>query len=88
MTDDVNVKFGATTGDLDSGIAHVKDKIAEVGAAGKEFAESMKAVGEAILAAFAVEKIVQFVEKMAELGTQTERTGPADSRTGLVSPHW
>jgi hypothetical protein len=74
MTDDVNVKFGAETADLDSGIAHVKDKIAEVGAAGKEFASSIKEVGEAVVAAFAVEKISQFFEKMAELGTQTERT--------------
>jgi hypothetical protein len=34
MTDDVNVQFGATTADLDSGIAHVKDKLAEIGVVG------------------------------------------------------
>jgi hypothetical protein len=71
---DVSVKFGAEIGGFAAATQEVKDKITQVASTAKEFASGMKEVGEALLAAFAVEKIVQFVEKMAELGTQTERT--------------
>ena len=65
--DNINVKFGASTGELESGIDAVKDKLKEV--------------GEAVVAAFAVDKLAEFAAEMAEIGQQMERMA---AMTGLA----
>lgn len=74
---DVSVKFGASTADFNAGVDQVKEKLAEVGESGEGLAgsfEKMKSAAEAFISAFAIEKVIEFVHHIAELGEQIERT--------------
>lgn len=73
MADDVTVTFAASIEKLLEGInggtAAIKGFAHQV----EEVTGSVGKVGAALAEAFAVEKIVEFVSRMAELGEQTER---------------
>jgi len=74
MTDDVQVKFGASINGLLDGVAESKEAIEGlseyVNSIGKSFTELAEAIG----VAFAVDKIGEFENKFAELGEQIDRT--------------
>lgn len=72
--EDVSVKFGGDTADAHSAIDGLKDKLEGFSEPIAGLIGSFSELGEAFVAAFAVEKIAEFFEHMAELGTQTERT--------------
>src|ERR1035437_4437076 len=74
MTDDVNVKFGADTASASAAIKQLQGSLEQISAPISELMSAFNEFKEAFVAAFAVEKISEFVEKMAELGTATERT--------------
>ena len=80
MADDVQVKFGAEISDLQAGINSIKDSFAGLSGFTQGMMESFTGIGEAIGAAFAGDKIIDFAEKMGELGEQVERTS---AMTGL-----
>ena len=67
---DVDVRFGATIEGFTAGVKQVESQIRELSAPLAEVQESLSAMGEALIAAFAIEKIVDFTKEMAELGEQ------------------
>jgi hypothetical protein len=73
MSDDVEVRFGASTGDLNSGVDNVKDKLKEVGDAGDLLKSKLGDVATAIAGAFSVVKIAEFVGGLGEAAEQIER---------------
>lgn len=73
MSDDVEVRFGGVVEGLMSAIAKATEGIESMAAPIKAVSASLGELGEAVVAAFAVEKIGQFIEKFAELGIQTQR---------------
>lgn len=72
--DDVEVKFGASLEGLQAGIEEAKERIEGLSGPISEIAQSFGELAEAVIAAFAFEKIGEFAEHMGELGEQTERT--------------
>lgn len=74
MADDVSVTFGASIDRLIAGISSATDAVKDFARGVEEIKGTAETVAEALAAAFAVEKIAQFVEKMAALGEQAERT--------------
>ena len=74
MADDVQVRFGASIGELISGIDRVKELIESVGAPVKALSGLFEGIGTAITAGFGIERVMAFYELMAELGERTERT--------------
>lgn len=72
--DDVSVQFGAAIGGLLSGVDQVKDAITSITAPVQAIAQSFAALGEAVIVAFAVERIASFIDSMADLGEQITRT--------------
>ncbi len=74
MADDVQVRFGASIGELISGIDRVKELIESVGAPVKALSGLFEGIGTAITAGFGIERVMAFYESMAELGERTERT--------------
>lgn len=74
MADDVQVRFGASIGELISGVDQVKESILSIAEPVLKVKEAIFGLGEAFAAAFGVEKVAEFYEKMAELGERTEVT--------------
>ncbi len=74
MADDVSVVFGASIDKLIAGVEQAKGAIESVKDSTDKVSEGAKSLLEGLLAAFSVEGISAFIEKMATLGTQTERT--------------
>ena len=72
--EDVSVRFGAAVEGLVNGVDEVKEKIESVTGPIGEVMSAFKELGEVIIAALAVEKIVEMISEMAELGEQIERT--------------
>src|SRR5579871_3542540 len=71
--DDVSVRFGAVVAGAIAGIKQVSEEIEAMTAPLRQLQTAFKEAGEALLAAFAVEKISEFVEHMAEMGEEVER---------------
>lgn len=74
MVDDVSVTFGASIEKLIAGIDKATDAVKGFAKPFEELQSNFALIGEAIAAAFAVERIAAFFENMAELGVQTQRT--------------
>jgi hypothetical protein len=74
MVDDVDVKFGGTTDGLKQATHEAKDRIESVKESVDKVTESAKRLLEAFGIAFTVDKTLEFIDKMAELGETTERT--------------
>jgi len=76
MADDteLNVKFGATTGEVKAGAQDVKAQIASITESVGGLKDAFAGLAEGIIAAFSIEKISQFVDGMAELAVQTQKT--------------
>src|ERR1700683_3886772 len=71
--DDVELRFGASLEGLQAGIEAAKEQVEGLSGPISEIASSFKELGEALVAALAIEKIADFAEEMGELGEQTER---------------
>jgi hypothetical protein len=71
---DVNVKFSAQIGELKSGIEEAKRSLQSITEPISGIMDSFKGLGEALIAALAVEKVAEFMDKFAEMGEQIERT--------------
>jgi hypothetical protein len=71
--DNIQVQFGAQTGDLDSGVDHAKDKIAEISDPVDSIIDKFGEIAAAIAAAFTVDKIAEFIKGTAEAAEQIER---------------
>ena len=74
MADSVRVQFSASIGALIKGVEDAKEAINSVRESVDSVTEGGKALLETFGVAFSVDKIVELVEKMAELGEQVERT--------------
>lgn len=74
MADDVQVIIGAKIDGLVSAVDQSKSKIESMSASTERVGEGFGKLGELIAAAFSIEAVTAFIEKMAELGLQTERT--------------
>src|SRR4051812_28711170 len=74
MTDQVDVRFGAQVGELIAGVGRVKSEIQGLAEGATQIREQMIGLAQTIAAAFAVKEISEFVERLSELGEQTERT--------------
>jgi hypothetical protein len=75
MTDsDVEVKFGANADEALASMSQVRFALQGLTAPLRGVRDNLGELAEAFVAAFAVEKLAGFVERMAELGLQTERT--------------
>lgn len=72
MADDVQVQFGAETEGALAGIEQVTHALQQFGSGLQAPIAAIKELGEALLVAFAVEKIKQFFEAIAELGAEVE----------------
>ena len=76
MSDNIDVKIKATT----DGVQSAADQIKALGEGASSIVENFAGIGEALAAAFAVDKIEEFSRGMAELGEGIERTS---KMTGL-----
>lgn len=74
MADDVQVRFGASIEGAIAGIKQVTEQLGAMTAPITELQEAFRELTEVFAAAFAVEKIAEFTEAFANLGTQTQRT--------------
>lgn len=69
---DITVRFGAEIAGLVSGVQKVEDEIKGLRVPIDSVVESFRGIGEAIGAAFVIDKIAEFTEKMGELGEHAE----------------
>src|SRR6516162_2722099 len=74
MTDSARVNFSASVGALINGVEDAKKAIESVKESTDKVTEGARHLLEAFGIAFSVEKISEFIEHMAGLGLQTERT--------------
>ena len=72
--DDVQVKFGADIDEATDGIKQITEKLEGIAEPISGLLSSFGELAEGIAAAFAIEKVFSFMEGMAGLATQTERT--------------
>lgn len=72
--DDVDVQFGANIEGAIAGITEVKEAVEEFAAPINALMSSFKELSEVLVATFAVEKIAEFMEQFAQLGTETQKT--------------
>lgn len=72
--DEIQVKFGASTGELLAGADEVKDAIGSIAGTVQQALGALSALSGAIAGAFAVNKIADFESHYAEVGEQIERT--------------
>jgi hypothetical protein len=72
--EDVQVRFGASIEGLNVGIAQVREMLQGLTEPLRGVRDNLGEVAEAFVAAFAIEKIADFVKEMAELGEQAIRT--------------
>jgi len=72
--DEVQVKFGASTGEAEAGVDRVGAKLKDLDAPVREVLESFGELRKTFVEAFAVKEIAEFVEHIAELGEEAIRT--------------
>jgi hypothetical protein len=71
--DDVQVRFGGTTDELNAAVDAAKQKIGEVRDPIDELSEKLSTLGERFLEAFAIDKIAEFVNATGEAALQLQR---------------
>ncbi len=74
MSDDLDLKFGADTAGIAAGAREVMDHLDGIAAKSQEIQDIVKGLGEALIVAFAVDAIRDFVNEIVELGHDAERT--------------
>ena len=74
MADDVEVKVGADIAGFSGQMTQLREILRGLSSPIQGIRQNLGELAEAFVAAFAVEKIEEFVSAMAELGEQTERT--------------
>lgn len=88
-TNAVLVEFGAKIDGLVAGVDEVKQHLQTLNQSAASISEGFGRLGDVIISAFSIDAIVRFVEKMGELGLQTERTmaqlGMSAGEVGMLS---
>src|SRR5262245_27713015 len=74
MASDVEIKLGARIDELEEKLDQAKNKIHELEDETHSTAEAFKEIGKIALEAFGVSSIIGLIEKMAELGKETQKT--------------
>lgn len=69
---DVKITFGAETSDFTSSMAQVREILQGLTAPLRAVRDNLGGIAEAFVAAFAVEKVASFFEKMTELGSRVD----------------
>lgn len=72
MADDIIVRFGAQISGLTDAVKEVKESLESVTSPITSLTESFAGIGEALAAAFAVEKIAEFINHITEAGAAVE----------------
>lgn len=72
--DDVAVKFGADTAGATAGIQQIRSLVQGFQSQIDSLSGTLRGFRDLIIGAFSVHELLRFVETMAELGLQTERT--------------
>src|ERR1700733_5145004 len=82
MSDDnnVEVQFGSNTAGFDSGAENVKETLDDVGKNVEQAEELFKYLGERMAEVFALHEIIDFPERISEIGEKIERMA---AMTGL-----
>jgi hypothetical protein len=80
VAEDVQVKFGGSIDGVIAAVNGVKEQLDGLAEYSKEIQATFAEMGEAIIVAFAVDRIAEFVEHLTDLGLQVERTA---QQTGL-----
>jgi hypothetical protein len=82
MAEDVEVTFGAGIDGAISGISKITESIEGMSGPVHELGETFKALGEAVLAALAIEKIAEWAAEVAELGEKMQQSA---QQTGIAA---
>lgn len=72
--DEVSVKFGANTSEAESGVDKVGSKLKDLNPEIRELAEAFGGLRRTFIEAFAVDKIAEFIERIADLGENAIRS--------------
>lgn len=72
--EEVKVKFGADTTGLDAGADHVKEKLKDTGSTVHDLRTEFSELRAFIVEAFITNELIDFIEKMSDLGEQAIRT--------------
>jgi len=78
--DQVNVRFGGDTSELGAASEQAKQQVQSVGESAEGAGAQFEELGNMIVEAFAIDKVVEFINHITELGEQVERT---EAMTGL-----
>jgi hypothetical protein len=71
---EVEVRFGADASGVKEGAEQAKESIGGIAESANDLKENIEMLAEAFVAVFAVDKLEEFTEHMAELGAQIEHT--------------
>ena len=74
MAEDVEVTFGASIEGLNASMAQVRETLQGLSEPIRGVRDNLGELADAFIAAFAIEKVADFVKEIAELGEQAERT--------------
>src|ERR1700722_12782391 len=74
MSDDVSVRFGADTSELNAGANQASEKVHDFANSVDEARNEIRDFKELLIEAFAIDKIINFIDKMSEVGEQIERS--------------
>lgn len=89
MADDVSVKFGADTADVNDGIDSVSNKLDELGDKAPDISDKFADMGKNIVGAFAVDKVIDFTKSVLESANSiyimSERVGVAASTLSALN---
>jgi hypothetical protein len=79
---DVEIQFGGDAEGAMASMAQIRNALRGLSAPIQGIRDNLGELAEAVVAAFAIEKVASFVDAMGELGLQTQRTG---AMLGLTS---
>lgn len=74
MSNDLDLKFGADTSGVGAGARQVVDYLDTIAGKSKEIQDVVEGVGKALAAAFAVDKIQDFIAHVVDLGNDAQKT--------------
>lgn len=72
-TNQVDVKFGAQTDEIDEGVDHVNSKLGDIGEGLDGLKEGLDSFAAAFATVFATDKLEEFARSMSDVGEQIER---------------
>lgn len=74
MAEQIDVRILAQVGELAAGMREATEKVESIGGAVRSVTSLFTGLGEAMAAAFAVDKVAEFAEHMAEMGEEANHT--------------